>query len=214
MISLLVILILSYLAGAFPTAILAGRLILKDDIRNHGSGNAGATNVFRVMGWEAALVVVLIDIGKGVLATLLISSLVIDTPLLSPPMMKMCAGFAAIIGHIWTVFAGFRGGKGVGTAFGVLVSLAPIPSLIALAVWLILVFTTKIVSVGSISAGISLPVSLILQRQFFKPELHIGLIIMGLILGLLIVVTHRPNIQRLIKGEENKFGSSKKKETA
>jgi glycerol-3-phosphate acyltransferase PlsY len=207
MISLLVVLILSYLAGAFPTAILAGRLILKDDIRNHGSGNAGATNVFRVMGWKAALIVVLIDVGKGVLATLLISGIVIDSPLLSPSMMRMCAGFAAIIGHVWTVFAGF------GTAFGVLLSLAPIPSLIAFAVWLILVFSTRIVSVGSLSAGIVYPLSLILQRRFFQPELHIGLVVMGLVLGLLIVVTHRTNIRRLLKGEENRFGSSKKKET-
>jgi len=214
MISWLVVLVLSYLAGSFPTAILASKLILKDDIRNHGSENAGATNVFRVMGWKVALVVVLIDVGKGILATLLISRIVLDAPLLSPPMMQMCAGFASIIGHIWTAFAGFRGGKGVGTAFGVLVSLAPIPSLIALGIWLILVFTTKIVSVGSISAGIVFPTALILQRHWFKPDIHTGLVVMGLILGVLIVVTHRSNIQRLLKGEENKFGSSKRKKTA
>lgn len=211
MISFAFVLILSYLAGAFPTAILAGRIILKDDIRNHGSGNAGATNVFRVMGWKAALIVVLIDVGKGMLAALLISRIAVDAPLISAPLMRMCAGFAAIIGHIWTVFAGFRGGKGVGTAFGVLLSLSPVPSLIALAVWLIVVFSTRIVSVGSICAGIVYPTALILQRIWFKPDIHIGMVILGLVLGALIVVTHRANIRRLLNGEENRFGSSGKR---
>ena len=210
MITLCAVLFLSYLAGSIPTAILAGKLILKDDIRNHGSGNAGATNVFRVMGWKPALVVVLIDIGKGLIATLWISILRFDDPVVSPVTLQLLAGFAAIAGHIWTLFAQFKGGKGVGTAFGVLLGLAPIPSLIAFIFWLFLVLTTRFVSVGSISAGIVFPLTLFIQRRFFKPDIHFSILIFGFVLGILIVVTHRANIGRLLRGEENRFGSSKK----
>jgi glycerol-3-phosphate acyltransferase PlsY len=204
MLSLFIVLLLSYLAGSIPTAIIASRIILKDDIRNHGSKNAGATNVFRVMGWKPALVVVLIDMGKGVLATLLFTRIALDAPILSHFTLQLLAGCAAIIGHIWTIFAQFRGGKGVGTAFGVLVGLA------ALAVWLILVFATRIVSISSITAGLAFPTVLLVQKFVLKFPVPIGLLIMGIALGLLIVVTHRANIRRLLRGEEHRFGSSKK----
>ena len=210
MLNLLFILILGYLAGSIPTAILASRLVLKDDIRNHGSKNAGATNVFRVMGWKPALVVVLIDIGKGVAAVLLVTTLG-PTPL-SPMLVKIVAGLAAIIGHIFTVFAGFKGGKGVGTAFGVLLSLAPVASLVTFGVWLALVLLTKMVSVGSLAAGVVFPVTLFVQRRFFSPTLETELLYFGLVLGALIIVTHRANIKRLLRGEENRFGG-KKRET-
>jgi glycerol-3-phosphate acyltransferase PlsY len=152
MLSILLIVVLGYLAGSIPTAIIAGRIVMKDDIRNHGSKNAGATNVFRVMGWKPALAVVLIDVGKGVLATLLISRLRIDPVSLDPLLVQVIAGSASIIGHVWTVFAGFKGGKGVGTAFGVFLGIAPVPVLITLGVWLAVVFYTRIVSVSSLAA--------------------------------------------------------------
>ncbi|MBN2416610.1 glycerol-3-phosphate 1-O-acyltransferase PlsY [bacterium] len=204
MVSLMLVVLLSYLAGSIPTAIIAGRIVLNDDIRNHGSRNAGATNVFRVMGWKPALAVVLIDIGKGVAAVLLVPALVGGG--YDPVLLKIIAGVAAIAGHIWTVFAGFKGGKGVGTAFGVLVSLAPAASLISFAVWLLLVLTTRIVSVGSLAAGVVFPLTLVLQKRFVTPELPGPLIWLGLFLGLLIFVTHRSNIRRLLRGEENRFG--------
>jgi len=208
MLNLIAILVLSYLAGSIPTAIMASRLVLKDDIRHHGSKNAGATNVFRVMGWKPALVVVLIDIGKGVAAVLLVTQLG-ATPL-SPVLLKIVAGLAAIIGHIFTVFAGFRGGKGVGTAFGVLISLAPTASLITFAVWLALVLVTRIVSVGSVAAGIVFPVTLFVQHSFSDAGPATELLCFGVVLGLLILLTHRSNIGRLLRGEENRFGSKKK----
>lgn len=207
MVSLIIIILLSYLAGSLPTAIIAGRIILKDDIRNHGSRNAGATNVFRVMGWKPALAVVLIDIGKGVAAVLLFPALFGSG--FDPMLVKIIAGFAAIAGHIWTVFAGFKGGKGVGTAFGVLVSLAPAASLITFTVWLLLVLITRIVSVGSLAAGIVFPLTLVLQKRFVTPDLPGLLIWLGLLLGALIFVTHRGNIRRLLRGEENRFGKKK-----
>jgi glycerol-3-phosphate acyltransferase PlsY len=211
MLSLLIILLLSYLAGSIPTAILASRLVLKDDIRKHGSGNAGTTNVFRVMGWKPALVVLLIDIGKGMVSVLLISKIQIDAIPLDSIIVQILAGVFAIVGHIWTVFAGFRGGKGVGTAFGVLVSLVPMASLISLAIWIILVLITRIVSIGSLAAGVLFPVILVLQKKWLNPELPLAFIILGIGLGLLVIITHRENIKRLLKGEENRFGRKRVK---
>jgi acyl phosphate:glycerol-3-phosphate acyltransferase len=216
MLSLFLILLLSYLAGSIPTAIIAGRLVMKDDIRNHGSRNAGATNVYRVMGWKPALVVVLIDIGKGVLAALFISRLRIDPLAWHPVLVQIAAGTAAIVGHVWTVFAGFRGGKGVGTAAGVFLSIAPVPVLAALAVWLILLFSTRIMSVASLAAALTLGIALTVQKAFFRPDIP-GFLAAGTwAVVVLIVFTHRSNIGRLARGEELKLGSSpgRKKENA
>jgi len=211
MLSLFIVVILSYLAGSIPTAIIVGKIVMKDDIRKHGSGNAGATNVFRVMGWKAALFVVLVDIGKGTLATLLISRIGEEVVPLDHTMVQIVAGLAAIVGHIWTVFAGFRGGKGVGTAFGVLVALAPVASLVTLGVWLLLVITIRIVSVGSLAAGIVFPAVLFIQRFVLGSRIPDALLIMSVLLGVLVFITHRSNIRRLMRGEENRFGSGKKK---
>ena len=205
MMTLFLILILSYFAGSIPTAIIVSRLVLKDDIRNHGSKNAGATNVFRVMGWKPALFVVLVDIGKGVLATLVISQ--IGTVAIEQTLIQMMAGFAAIAGHIWTVFAGFKGGKGVGTAFGVLLSLAPLASLITFGVWLIIVLLIRIVSIGSLTAGFVFPIVLFLQKQLFDSNVPDSILILGVVLCVLVLITHRSNIKRLIDGTENRFGS-------
>ncbi len=208
MLSLLLILLLSYLAGSIPTAIIASRLAMKDDIRNHGSRNAGATNVYRVMGWKPALIVVLIDIGKGVLAALLVSKLRIDPLAWHPVLVQIAAGTAAILGHVWTVFAGFRGGKGVGTAAGVFLSIAPLPVLAALAVWLVLLFSTRIMSVASLAAALTLGVALTAQKTLFRPDIP-GFLVAGTwAVVALIVFTHRSNIRRLARGEELKLGSS------
>ncbi|MBN1780491.1 glycerol-3-phosphate 1-O-acyltransferase PlsY [bacterium] len=212
MLSLVVIIVLGYLAGSVPTAIITSRVLMKDDIRNHGSRNAGATNVFRIMGWKPALFVVLVDMAKGLLAVLFVSKIVIDPVPWDMPLIRVLAGVAAIVGHIWTVFAGFRGGKGVGTAFGVLVALIPVPALTALVLWIVLVLTTRYVSVGSMTAALSLPVTMLCQRHLFHtpvPDLYFWI---GTVIALLIVFTHRANIGRLIRGEENRFGSKKKSE--
>jgi glycerol-3-phosphate acyltransferase PlsY len=207
MLSILLIVFLSYLAGSIPTAIIASRIVMNDDIRNHGSKNAGATNVYRVMGWKPALVVVLIDVGKGVLATLILSRLRIDAVALDPLLVRLLAGSASIVGHVWTVFAGFKGGKGVGTAAGVFLGLAPLPVLAALVVWLGLVFSTRIVSVSSLAAAVTLPTALWIQKRFFDPRIPGFLLWITIALAVLIVFTHRSNIKRLVRGEEHRFGS-------
>lgn len=209
---LLLVVIFSYLAGSIPTAVITGRILIKDDIRNLGSRNAGATNIFRVMGWKPALFVVLIDIGKGVAAVLLISRIAISLPM-DFTIVKILAGFSAILGHIWTVFGGFRGGKGVGTAFGVLVSLAPTASLISFVIWLIIVLSVRIVSAGSLCAGIVFPVVLFIQKYYFNIEISNSILILGVVITVLVFITHRSNIKRLLRREENRFnlmGKNKK----
>jgi glycerol-3-phosphate acyltransferase PlsY len=211
MISLFIILILSYLVGSIPTAIITSKVVMKDDIRNHGSGNAGATNIFRIMGWKPALFVVLVDIGKGAVATLLISKIVLQPMPIDEKTVQILSGTAAIAGHIWTLFAGFRGGKGVGTAFGVLLGLAPVASLITLGVWLTTVLTVRIVSVGSLTAGIVFPTVLFIQRFGQRADIPDTLLVASVLLSILVFITHRSNIQRLLRSEENRFGSKKRK---
>jgi glycerol-3-phosphate acyltransferase PlsY len=213
MVSVFLIILLSYLAGSIPTAIWTSRILLKDDIRKYGSHNAGATNVYRVMGWKPALFVVLVDMIKGVLAVLLISKIRMGEIPISALYCQILAGVAAILGHIWTVLAQFKGGKGVGTAFGVLIALIPVPALIALGIWILLVLITRIVSIGSIFAALSLPVSILIQRRLDIPVPALFLWI-SILLALLILFTHRSNIGRLFRGKENKLGTPSKPESS
>ena len=209
MVSVLLIIVLGYLAGSIPTAVWTSRILLKDDIRNYGSHNAGATNVFRVMGWKPALFVILVDMVKGVLAVLLIAKIRLGEVPFSVSLIQIMAGVAAILGHIWSMFAQFKGGKGVGTAFGVLVALIPVPALIALGIWILTVFITRIVSVGSILAALSLPVTILIQRNLNDrvPDLFLWI---SILLAGLILFTHRSNIGRLLRGTENKLVSHSK----
>jgi glycerol-3-phosphate acyltransferase PlsY len=208
MLQLLLVILLSYLAGSFPTAIIISQLIIKDDIRKYGSGNAGATNVFRVMGWKPGLIVITVDIAKGMLAVLVIARLAHSVGL-NEIIAQIIAGFSAIIGHIWTVFAGFRGGKGVGTAFGVFLGLTPLASLIAFTVWVLLIVLTRYVSIASLSAGFIFGLVLLMQKYYFKADVPVPLLLLGGIIVLLVFYTHRSNIKRLIKGKETKIGEKR-----
>ncbi|MFC1559398.1 glycerol-3-phosphate acyltransferase, partial [Gemmatimonadota bacterium] len=153
MTTILLVLVLSYLLGSIPTSIVVGKVAAGLDIREHGSGNAGATNVYRVLGLGPAVLTGFVDVAKGSLAVLVISSLHVGTqPQLSADILKIVAGGAAVAGHIWTVFAGFRGGKGMATAIGALLFIAPAALGAALVVWLILLFTVRIMSIASLSA--------------------------------------------------------------
>ncbi|MFC1595440.1 glycerol-3-phosphate acyltransferase, partial [Gemmatimonadota bacterium] len=155
MTTVFLVLVLSYLLGSIPTSIVVGRIGAGLDIREHGSGNAGATNVYRLMGLGPAILVGLVDVAKGSIAVVVISTLQVDPELqLSTDMLKILAGGAAVAGHIWTVFGGFRGGKGMATAIGALAFIAPVALGAALVVWLILLFTTRIMSLASLSAAI------------------------------------------------------------
>lgn len=204
--SLLAIIVLSYICGSFPTSIIIGKLVKGIDIRNYGSGNAGGTNAFRVLGWYWGILVSIVDILKGVIATLVISRLRIDTlPFDSIMLIRIIAGLSAIVGHTFTIFAGFRGGKGVATGAGVLISLYPLVFLLCVLIFAMVLFSTGIVSISSIVTSISFPllVFIISLLKHQSPDTY--LLIFSILIPVFIIFTHRTNIQRLLKGEEPSF---------
>ncbi len=201
--------LLSYLAGSIPTSIIVGKLLRGIDIREHGSGNAGGTNVFRVLGPGPGVFVMAFDAFKGFASAYWISRL--GTEALGDPALPMLlSGCAAIVGHIWTVFAGFRGGKGVGAAAGMMLALYPTALLICLAVFLIAFALTRIVSVGSLLGALTLPLTLTLFRAFEIKAVPTSLYIFSFFAAALIFYTHRSNIRRLLAGTENRFGKKKR----
>lgn len=206
MIELIIALMLSYLVGGIPTSIIAGRILKGIDIRDHGSGNAGATNVYRVLGPVPAVIVVLIDAGKGIVSVLLISNIVPQTLLNDPVGIKIICGMAAVIGHSFPVSAGFRGGKGVGTGAGVMFSLIPAETAILLVIFIIIVIITRYVSLGSISVAVLLPVFLIIEKYLLNRDISDILLVVSLFISVFIVFSHRSNIRRLMDGRENRIG--------
>jgi acyl phosphate:glycerol-3-phosphate acyltransferase len=213
LLSLAVIATLSYLVGAIPTAILAARWLRGIDIRQHGSGNAGATNVFRVLGPAPGVAVMLIDLLKGVIAVGLISQIRIAgeaTPAVfgsyGTGWMMVIAGGVAVLGHIFTVYAGFKGGKGVATGTGVAVALAPIPVLVGAVLFGLIVALTRYVSLGSVIAAASLPLTQLVRQWVFGVSVPAPMMWFCAVIPLLILFTHRANIARLLTGRETRIG--------
>ena len=209
MLSLVVIIVLAYLIGSFPTSIVTGKILRGIDVREHGSGNAGATNVFRVLGWKPGMFVMLFDIFKGFAATFWVSRISLGPVPLGHDVVLIIAGCAAIFGHIWTVFAGFRGGKGVGTAAGMLIALFPTALLICLGVFILVFLLSRIVSLSSLSAALALPIVLSVFKYVLHQPITMPLYIFGFFASILIFYTHRSNIKRLLNGTENRFGRKK-----
>lgn len=214
------IIILSYLVGSIPTSILIGRWVKGIDIRNYGSGNAGGTNVFRVIGKRYGILTIILDALKGAIAVIFIARLHYGnmpfeniTPFDDFTLIQIIAGISAVVGHIWTVFAGFRGGKGIATALGFMLTLCTIDMLIALVVFMIVVLITKYISLGSILSAISVPLILIIRENVFGVEIQGYNLILPFTIGVvgLLLFTHRKNVVRLVKGTENKIHFSKKK---
>ncbi len=203
--TLITILVLSYLVGSIPTAIITGKVLRGIDVRQFGSGNAGGTNAFRVLGWKAGLFVSLFDIAKGAFATVVISQIRFDAPFLNPTVLMILAGLCAILGHTFTIFAGFKGGKGVACGAGMIIGLYPLVFLFCLLVFALVLFSTGIVAISSISAAISLPVILWLFDRFGSTPVDHALLIFSIIIPVFIIFTHRSNIRRLLKGEEKPF---------
>ena len=205
MFSLVLIILFAYLVGSFPTSIVVGRMTQRIDIREYGSKNAGGTNAFRVLGWKAGLFVAVVDILKGVLATLLIAKIRVDPLMLDYELVQIIAGTFAVIGHIWTVLAKFKGGKGVATGAGLIIALFPWASLICFIIFAALVLTTRYVSLGSIIATSSLPFVLLTFDRMFGKSVSTSLLTFSILISGLIIFTHRSNIRRLINGTENRF---------
>ena len=201
--------ILAYLLGSIPTAVWTGRWLHNIDVREHGSGNAGATNVIRVLGWKTGLPVLLIDLAKGWLATMMpvfLNSAEPGSGTLTN--IQIAAGMIAITGHIFPLFAGFRGGKGVATMFGVLLALQPLLTISCMGIFLVVLVITGIVSISSMTAGLAFPVLLFLL--FDTPSVVFK--IFSVIVALALLLTHRKNIGRLLKGEEKKLNIFGRKE--
>jgi glycerol-3-phosphate acyltransferase PlsY len=214
------IIILSYLVGSIPTSIIISKLVMGIDIREHGSGNAGGTNVYRVMGWKYGISVILLDALKGVLAVVFVARLHYGnmpfnnaTPFDDFTLVQILAGVSAIIGHIWTVFAGFKGGKGIATALGMLIIVATIDMLVALGVFVLVVAYSRYISLGSIMAAIAVPLTLIVRENVFHVDIPGYSTLLPFIIGVsvLVIFTHRKNVVRLMNGNENKISFSKKK---
>jgi glycerol-3-phosphate acyltransferase PlsY len=199
--------VLAYIAGSVPTAVWAGKLFHGIDVREHGSGNAGATNTIRVLGWKTGIPVLIIDLAKGLLGASL-PALFNAAPEGSPELtaLKIFCGMAAIIGHVFPVLAGFRGGKGVATTFGVLLALHPALTLTCAGIFLAVLLISGYVSLGSMAAGVMFPV--LLLTVFQTPSLLLK--IFSVLVAVAILLTHAKNISRLRKGEEKKFIRKKK----
>ena len=204
---LIVLIIISYLTGSTPTSIIVGRITKGIDIREHGSGNAGGTNVFRVLGWKPALIVVIIDVFKGWLPAAIFAPAFYYAQIIPDlGVIQILCGFSAVLGHTYTVFAGFKGGKGVGTLGGMLIALFPTAFPFCLAVAVITIMLTGYVSLASILASVSLPIFLFVLPPFFGVNpAPLSLMVFSLLIPWFITFTHRSNIQRLRSGEENRF---------
>lgn len=190
-------LVASYLLGAVPTSFLAGRIFRGIDLREHGSRNLGATNLYRVLGWRYAVPVGLLDAAKG-----LIPVAVFAPRASASELFALVCGLTAILGHAFSVFVHFKGGKGVATAAGVMLGLTPASLGVAAAIWAALVVLTGYVSLGSIIAAAVFPVAVFLIDRPARPAmLWLDVAVAGAIIWL-----HRGNIQRLLNGTENRFG--------
>ena len=211
---LLIVALVGYLMGNISPAILIGKAH-GIDIKKEGSGNAGTTNVLRVLGKKAAIGTLIIDIGKGVVAVMLgrLIGYIYATGILDLTEERdirymvlscaMLAGFCVFAGHIWPMAFGFKGGKGVATAFGVLLAINPLLALSCLAVVALVALISKMVSLGSLCGAAMLP----LLSMMFEPDFFWT----GLVMSIIVIIKHRPNISRIIRGEEAKLFTKKKK---
>jgi acyl phosphate:glycerol-3-phosphate acyltransferase len=203
-----VLIFAAYLLGSIPTSVWIGLAFYNIDVREFGSGNAGATNTFRVLGKKAGIPVLIIDILKGSMAVALAYFSGFAGQSDEFINLQLALGVAALMGHIFPVFAGFRGGKGVATILGIVICIVPLSCALSLFIFLIVLFSTRIVSLSSMIGGITFPIFLNLVMGNTNPILTV----FSIVVATLLIITHRKNILRLIKKQESKVQlfSSKK----
>ncbi|TYP93875.1 acyl-phosphate glycerol-3-phosphate acyltransferase [Fodinibius salinus] len=215
MLALAVVVVISYLVGSIPSSIWVGKIVKGVDIRNHGSGNAGATNTFRLLGWPSGVAVLAIDFFKGFASSLWISQLAYHIgsgPItfsfwdVDPFLMIVCGVFA-IVGHMFPLYANFDGGKGMATAAGMLCGIEPVSVGIAAVVFAIIMFSTRYVSLASLVTAFVYPLLLVMLKHGFGWNLDGSVLLLGGIVGLGIIIKHRGNIKRLLNGTENRVSS-------
>jgi len=206
---LLTIILLGYFIGSIPTAFWVGKAFHGIDIREHGSKNAGATNTFRVLGKRSGWIVLLVDVSKGVLAACLphfFTFMLIgykDEFLI----LQLCGSFCAVLGHVFPIFANFRGGKGVATSLGIVIGINPYAAIVCLAIFLVVFLSSRFVSLGAITAALCFP---FISYFIINEDARI-MIVFTVVLALLVILAHRKNIDRLLTGQESKMNLFTKK---
>ncbi len=205
---------LGYLVGSIPTAVIVSKKFFGFDIRSKGSGNMGSTNAIRVLGTRWGAFVQICDIAKGTIPVLIFADwlgmdwgMCGDKSFLNLPVLEIIIGLSAVCGHIWSCFVGFKGGKGINTAAGMLIAIMPIELGIALGVFLIVLFLSGYVSLGSLIASLTIPITLFIRHNIFHVHINGYYTLIYFAIGLVVIIfyAHRSNIVRLFKGSENKF---------
>jgi glycerol-3-phosphate acyltransferase PlsY len=199
----LTLILMAYMLGSVPSAVWVGKMLYGIDVRDYGSGNAGATNTFRVLGKKAGLPVLIMDILKGFLAVKMVwltGKYLPDTQQFIN--LELSLGIASLLGHIFPIFAGFRGGKGVATLLGILCAVHIGAALICIGIFVLTLLLTQYVSLSSMMAALTFPISI----MFIYHETVPGLNIFAMFVCILVFITHQKNIERLLRGEEGKVG--------
>lgn len=225
MVSLFIVLLISYLLGSIPSSLWVGKIFHGIDIREHGSGNAGTTNTFRVLGWKSGTSVFILDFMKGFVASYWVSmyAFEIGNGPIAPPgweadaFLMITCGLMAVTGHMFPIFASFKGGKGAATACGMLFGIEPISISISFGLFILITLTTRYVSLASITSSFIYPISLLIMRYGFGYYVDGSIIIFATFIAAGIIYKHKSNIRRLLDGTESRaniYGKSKKKEEA
>jgi glycerol-3-phosphate acyltransferase PlsY len=207
---LFLVILFGYLIGSIPTSVWVGKALHGCDIREHGSKNAGATNTFRVLGKRSGWFVLIVDVSKGVIAACL-PHFFDETWLVGYKdeflILQLCGSFSAVFGHVFPVFAGFRGGKGVATSLGIVIGINPYAAIVCLVIFLAVFISSRFVSLGAITAALCFP---FISYFIINEDARI-MIVFTIVLGTLVIFAHRKNIDRLLKGQENKMNLFSKK---
>lgn len=207
---LFLVILFGYLIGSIPTSVWVGKALHGCDIREHGSKNAGATNTFRVLGKRSGWFVLIVDVSKGVIAACL-PHFFAETWLVGYKdeflILQLCGSFSAVFGHVFPVFAGFRGGKGVATSLGIVIGINPYAAIVCLVIFLAVFISSRFVSLGAITAALFFP---FISYFIINEDARI-MIVFTIVLGTLVIFAHRKNIDRLLKGQENKMNLFSKK---
>lgn len=216
MLSLLILIVVSYFVGAIPFAYIVGKVFKGVDLRKKGSGNLGSTNAFRVLGIPLGIIVQVLDVAKGFVATNFVSHLMFEalpfhnyTPFEDFTLVKLIAGLACVVGHTYSVFVSFKGGKGINPAVGMLISLTPVDILITAGFFVLVLLSSGYVSLGSIIASLIFPMTLFIRENVFRVEIdgYHTLIYFSIAMSIFLIYNHRSNIKRLLTGREHRFES-------
>lgn len=219
MVSLFTVLLISYVLGSIPSSLWVGRIFHKMDIRNLGSGNLGTTNAFRNLGWKSGISVLVLDFMKGFVASywVAIYAFEIGSGPIAPPgweadaFLRITCGLFAVIGHMFPIFANFKGGKGAATACGMLYGIEPISIGISSVIFIVIVYATRYVSLASITASFIYPISLLVMIYGFGYYVDGSIVIFAILVASGIIYKHKSNIRRLIDGTESRISFSKNK---